>query len=137
MIYFPISGQTSCLLGCGSSIQMTAFSNSTQKSDIGVGVGLVKKFLILICGLVFQQILLNFLLFFLFLDKPWAYTSINYFLNIFYAPNITKLGSFNFGWIFSSQYENLHDLTQICRPEDLRPGPLSICLFWVARMKQP
>ena len=32
------------LLGCGGSIKMTAFSNSTQKSNIGVGVGLVKIF---------------------------------------------------------------------------------------------
>ena len=32
------------VLGCGSSIKMTAFSNCTQKSDIGVGVVLVKIF---------------------------------------------------------------------------------------------
>ena len=32
------------------------------------------------------------LLFFLFLDKPRAYTARTNVLNLFYAPNITKLG---------------------------------------------
>ena len=33
----------SSLLGCGSSMKNYSFSNSTQKLDIGVGVGMVKN----------------------------------------------------------------------------------------------
>ena len=30
-------------------------------------------------------------------DKPWVYTDRNYFSNIIYAPNLTKVGSFKVG----------------------------------------
>ena len=63
--------------------------------------------------------------FFRFLDKPWAYTGRTYFWT-FFMPSKLQNSAFLIQTNMSSQDWNLHFMTEICRPEELRTGPFSI-----------
>ena len=84
------------------------------------------------------------MLFFLLLDKPWAYS--NFFLTnlgclqveIFFKhilhPNISKLSFFNFEFILSSKVQQLHFNTNIGRADNLRLSCFSICPWTFYKM---
>ena len=60
------------------------------------------------------------------MDEPRSYTCRTYFSNIFVPPTLQSSAFLNFGPMLSSKDQNLHYMTKMLKPEDLKSGSYSI-----------